>query len=200
MFDVSVNKIAEQESQKKYAERLLPALVATKKPIVFVATKCDYLDREMLNYLIQIATKKKTYQIVETSMFKGINTDIPFLLLANQTTKRFGHIKNLTYSEALVINEQSVEEMMTSFQSYIDNEVTDFRLKVAQIIPKIKSDPIFGKYYQFTYCMLLYRRSKSFANPKNLLGLDIYIIKTGLLLCVCVCLFVCPDCIKEIGE
>ena len=145
-------KIAEQESQKKYAERLFPALVSTKKPIIFVATKCDNLDRDMLNYLIQLASKKKTYPIVETSLFKGINIDIPFLLMANQITKRFCHIKNLTYFDALSINEQAFEEMIILFQKYIDIEVIDYRLKVAQIIPNIKSDPIFGK-FQFTYCL-----------------------------------------------
>ena len=99
----------------------------------------------MLNYLVQLATKKRTFQVVETSMFKGINMDIPFLLLANQITKRFAHIKNLSFNEALFINDQSIEEMMTLFQKYIDNVVTDYRLKVAQIIPTIKSDHIFGE-------------------------------------------------------
>ena len=144
MFDVSLMKIAEQESQKKYAERLLPVLVAAKKPILFVATKCDNLDRDSLNYLMQLATKKKAYQIVETSMVKGINIETPFILMVNQITKKFSHIKNLSYLDALIINEQVINEMIILFQKYIDQEITNFRLKVAQIIPNIKSNPIFG--------------------------------------------------------
>ena len=146
-------KIAEQESQKKYAERLLPTLVATKKPIIFVATKCDNLDRDSLNYLIHLATKKKAYQVVETSMFKGINVETPFLLTVNQITKKFSHIKNLIYPDALIVHEQVINETILLFQKFIDQEITNFRLKVAQIIPNIKSDPKFGLsiMYEDTY-------------------------------------------------
>ena len=151
-------KIAEQESQKKYAERLLPLLVATKKPIIFVATKCDNLDRDSLNYLLLLATKRKTYQVVETSMVKGINMETPFVLMINQITKKFPHIKNLLYPDALIIHEQVINEMILLFQKYIDQEITNFRLKVAQIIPNIKSNPEFGlsiivEYIYEKFCM-----------------------------------------------
>ncbi|KAI6654405.1 Transposase [Oopsacas minuta] len=143
VFDVSLGKTSDQESQKKYAERLLPVLITTKKPIVFVASKCDNLDRDMLNYLIQLSTKRKTYPVVETSVFKGINLEVPLLLIANQVTKKLSPVKNLPYVDALLTYDQTINEMVVSFQKLIDSEVTNFRLKVAQIIPKIKSDAIF---------------------------------------------------------
>ena len=124
----------------------MQSLIATKKPIIFVATKCDNIDKDMLNSLSQLASRKKNCLIVETSMFKGVNIETPFLLLANQITKKFSHIRNMSYAEIVIINEQAINEMMQLFQKIIANQVTNFRLKVAQIIPKVKSEPIFSMF------------------------------------------------------
>lgn len=135
LFDVSPVPNRNIERQIEYVHNAITLINKNKKPIVLVTTKNDDCNELYVREAEKICQRKEykgLIQLVETSAHESINTDLPFLILAQMIDKVKNRLKIIPYIEAAKSRKELLENRSEAVTRLIRNQIIDYHILWSQ--------------------------------------------------------------------
>ena len=130
------------EMEAEFVDNLLTSFAALKKPLVVAFTKFDIAKPNSLQAMQEVLSNmKKAPPTVEVSALKGVNVDLPFLLLAHLIDSKKSGSRLVTYAVAKQHYDDRISSSERSFQELLDRELTDFALPLEPALAKFSNTP-----------------------------------------------------------
>ncbi|KAK3531281.1 hypothetical protein QTP70_015184 [Hemibagrus guttatus] len=144
--DVSRGMNRNFDDQMKFVSNLYNQLAKTKKPVVFVLTKCDEGVERYIKDAHTFALAKKNVQVVETSARSNVNVDLAFLTLVQLIDKSRGKPKIIPYFEALKQQSQQIAYAKDRYEWLVSCIVKNHNETWPNINRRMQSSPEYKDY------------------------------------------------------
>ena len=147
--DMSLNFATVSLETQKVFDKLMSEALASKKPVVIAATKCDKLVPATMEKIHGLVSKsKRQIPVVETSSVENVNTELVFYLLADLIAKVKFKTKHLSYVDAEKVVKQRKDHAAEELHQLLKEKVKmkDCQWSQQQAIEIISSEPVYLSY------------------------------------------------------
>jgi len=145
--DMSLNFTTAPLELQKFFDKLISEALASKKPVVIAATKCDKLVAATMEKLQGLLSKsKRPIPLVETSSVENVNTELVFYMLADLIAKIKFKTKLLSYIDAEKLVKQRKDHLAEELQQLLKEKVTNCQLSQQQAVEAISTESVYQSY------------------------------------------------------
>ncbi|KFD72711.1 hypothetical protein M514_01836 [Trichuris suis] len=146
VYDVSEVPSRPSERQNEFIITLLHNVMKVKKPFVLTTTKQDALDGQIVRSLEKLISRREfrsVAPVVETSAHFGVNTELPFLLLANMIDRTHSKPKIVSFVDAARRRREIIDVATVAYLHKLKKTVQHFRWTWGQFCRLLQDDPDF---------------------------------------------------------